>query len=440
MRCLALDALPFVGAAFVLVLIWVAMGSFAGNFRFLSQFSAVSAQSAPNEVSFGSLGYMTVRPSAYALQVAAPALLAVAGLVWARFGPAGSGAVRSVLLATAGVSLMLLFTVLVRYNLELSLELVTVGLAWSVILAWTWGSSVRAAACGASIAALLAWGNEGGGVSQYLNAAVKSPVSAVQSVRAVFDRGARARAAIAELSPARFAGWPDEVTARDYTRTVTAVPRPQFAILGDSQMTYVLLDQRPLYELEMYDAGRISEQRNMLSELSARRPPYLILSQGFDQDGIPYDVRDPLLYTWMVRNFVPVTVFPEVDILRRRKARQEIPARFWTSQLGAAENLSYIPSMSDAAGSSRCTGGSGCVRYALASGRAPAGTLVTLTVSGQGRAYQVQFLARSDVSVYPVRLDRLWFSPLVGSSPAVTSSTPGFGVSNVGLRSGGNLY
>jgi len=61
-------------------------------------------------------------------------------------------------------------------------------------------------------------------------------------------------------------------------------------------------------------------------------------------------------------------------------------------------------------------------------------------VTGNRVAYGLNLRMRAGVADYPIRLDRVWFSPLVGPSPAVSSLTPNFSVRLVGLRSGENLY
>ena len=113
----------------------------------------------------------------------------------------------------------------------------------------------------------------------------------------------------------------------------------------------------------------------MLHCSNSRDPPFLIWREDIDQDSVPYDVRDPVLFTWMVSNYVPVRSFPSpvVDILRRRKLGEQLATGFWRAHLGAFENLGYIPSYSTAASSPTCQGGPGCVSYALCRGqRAPA--------------------------------------------------------------------
>jgi hypothetical protein len=434
------DLIPVVAAALVLLLIWLLTGTAAGNLRFYTEFSSVSASSAPNEQLYGPAAFLVLHPDAYTVYAAVPALLCIGGLLWARFGAASDRAIPTILLGAAGVSLTLLLKNYVRELGDYMLLPVLPALCWSLILLWGRGSLVRAGVWGAAAGAMLCLLNEAAGTTHYLDAAASSPINAGRSISVIFDRGARTRAAVAEFAPPRFASWPDAANAGFYAATVSSRPLPRFAVVGDSQMTYVLLRQAPPYQIDMYDAGRIAEQRAMLSDLRSRPPRYIIWSKPFFQDGLPYDVRDPLVFSWMIQHYVPLKVSTATDILRRRRPGEAIPAAFWSSELGGGVDLEYIPSGSAAAQSPSCKGGADCVRYALARGHGPAGSMVYLHVSGDGRSYPVSFRVRSGVGVYPVRLDRLWFSALVGPTPSVTASTPGFTATDAGFRSGGNLY
>jgi hypothetical protein len=435
----AVDLVPVIAAGLILLVIWLVTGTASGNLRFYTEFSSVSASSAPDEALYGPAALLSLHPNAYSTYATIPALLCVAGLLWARFGDRASRALPTILLGGAGVSLTLLLKNYVRPVNDLVLIPGLVALAWSLILVWSRGSLVRALTWGAGVAALLCLLNEAAGTTHYLDTAASSPVNAARSVSVVLDRGARARAANAEFAPGRFGGWPDAGNAAFYAQSVGGQP-VHFAVLGDSQMTYVLLRQPPPWQIDMYDAGRISEQRAMLSDLRNRPPWYVIWSKPFFQDGLPYNVRDPLLYDWLINNYVPYRVSSATDILRRRRPGEPIPANFWSSQLGGGVDLEYIPSASGAAQASPCRGGPGCVRYALVRGHGAPGTMVYVHVSGGGHTYPFSFKVRKGVSVYPVRLDRLWFSAVVGPRPTVTAATKGFTATDVGRRSGENLY
>ena len=442
---LAWDAIAVLSPLVILCLIWLATGTASGWLRFFGGFTAISAADAPNEQMLGAGGLLTLHPNAYSLSIAVPALLATAGFLWAFFRRGDDRGVSAILLGAAGVALVMLLKSLVREVPDLVIAVTLIPLAWAVILAWRWNSFVTAAACGAGLAALLTLVNLDPSTQHwgYVHNAVNSPTAAVHSVEVAFDGRERKQAGVAWFNPARFADWPDTAIADDYLATVHGPPVPRFAIIGDSAMTYVLLHEAPPYQVELYDAAPLDEQRKMLSLLEQRDPPFLIWREDIDIDNVPYDVRDPVLFTWMVSNYVPVRSFPSpvVDILRRRKPGEPRATGFWRTHLGAFENLGYIPSYSTAASSPTCKRAPGCVSYALVEGNGTGGALgAGIKVSGNGFTYTLTFNPRPGVSAYPIRLDRLWFSPLLGPNPRLESVTPGFSVKRVALRSGENLY
>jgi hypothetical protein len=65
---------------------------------------------------------------------------------------------------------------------------------------------------------------------------------------------------------------------------------------------------------------------------------------------------------------------------------------------------------------------------------------MTFFIGGNGANYGVRLKIRAGVNEYPVRLNRLWFWPLLGAAPKVSSATSGFTATLAGLRSGDNLY
>jgi len=438
---LALDAVPFLAAVAVMLVIWVASGMAGGEIRFLSSLSAVSSQSATDESVGGAAGLMLGHLSAKLLYAAAPALLATAGLLWARLRREDPVPVAPVLLGAAGVSMMMLLLNFVRGIDDQVITSAMIALAWSMIMLWRRDSIRRIVISAAGVAAVVTMLGQVGGLSltQYWDTATSAPGRVVRSVRVAFNSRERQTAAAA-FDPARFQAWPDLAIANDFVRTVPSDPAPTFAIVGDAPLTYALLHQPPPYESELYDASPIAQQEHMLSLLERQPPRYVIWRRNGTVDIVPYDVRDPLVYAWMIEHYVPLRRYSSWDILRRRRPGEAIPARYWRTELGDGEDLGFIPSYSHAASSSRCSGGSGCVAYAVLRGSARTHAGVTFSVSGSAGSFTVRLLARSGVDTYPVRLDRLWFWPLMGAHPTLRSLTPGFTVRGFRLRSGDNLY
>ncbi len=86
---------------------------------------------------------LLLHPNAYSTAAAIPALLCVAGLLWARFGGRESRALPTILLGGAGVSLTLLLKDYVRPVGDLALVPGLLALVWSLILS---GAAARLSA------------------------------------------------------------------------------------------------------------------------------------------------------------------------------------------------------------------------------------------------------------------------------------------------------
>jgi hypothetical protein len=148
-----------------------------------------------------------------------------------------------------------------------------------------------------------------------------------------------------------------------------------------------------------------------------------------------------LLYEYAVRNYVPVRHSVAYDVLRRRRPGEAIPAGYWHRNLGRSLKLLYVPSYSKALEAPACRGGPDCAEYVVARSHSPLdGQSVKLAFKVGSRTFWAIFRARSGVDSYPVRLDRLWFWPMLGAHPRVRSATPGWRAHLAQLRDGDALY
>jgi len=178
-----------------------------------------------------------------------------------------------------------------------------------------------------------------------------------------------------------------------------------------------------------------------VEDLQKRRPRYLVYRRDVYQDAVPQAVRVPLIFDYMIRNYVPVRTSKAFDILVAR-GDKPVDEVYWRSRLGDTD-LGWVPSLSRAASAARCDAGPDCVPYAIVEGRTTApDELVKVRVTGpDGNFFYVTLHAGAGKTRYPVRLDRLWFSSLVGPAPKVEIETPGgWTVKREGRRTGDALY
>ncbi len=172
-------------------------------------------------------------------------------------------------------------------------------------------------------------------------------------------------------------------------------------------------------------------------------------------DGVPYVIRDPLLFTYVIEKYAPIrlgrTVCPASnqscrlsDILTLRRHNEQIPIDYWISRLGSTVDLGFIPSYAKLPDKQSCSNGKDCVRYAVIRGH-PVNPVnsdqpIEMEISGRGKKYRVLMQARSGTDHYTIRLDRLWFWKLLGSQPKLTVLTPGYSVQQQETPDDGRLY
>jgi hypothetical protein len=432
---LAIDVLPVIAAVALCVVIWSASGALSGNVDFFAHPDDVSAYVASDQVADGMLSKLSLIPRANSLVATLPFLLLAAGLILGFVGnqPRNTSASR-LLLAASGCSLVFLARGLVRPN-DLLHYLPLVSLTCATILLWNVRSVALVTLAGALAGATLAGLQSNGGLDRYLDGAANSPIRAVNSLIYASQGSAVEFAKRENHRLDRYEDLPDIELARELER-ISGSRHPSFAVLGDAQILYVWFNQLPPFHINLYDSSPIREQRKMIDRIESAGTQYIVLKQEpAGIDGVPYQVRDPLLYSYVIENYVPsrpdwrdCRPLPSrcmaADILVRRKLNQRPQIEFWQSRLGATLDFGFIPSY---AKTPQPCSGTDCTSYALVQGRAAKkGDVVTLEATNGRSKFDVLLKARPDTFSYTLRLDRLWFWPLLGPQAELTSRTPGW--------------
>jgi hypothetical protein len=74
-------------------------------------------------------------------------------------------------------------------------------------------------------------------------------------------------------------------------------------------------------------------------------------------------------------------------------------------------------------------------------GSTPPGESVGVTVTdSEGEEFTFAFRVREGADSYPVRLDRLWFWPLVNGDPQLIAARPGWSVEVIDVDGSDDLY
>lgn len=442
----AVDAAALLLGLALVLLVWLATGTFEDNARWYSALTGVSASSSSAPGADALVG-LDPDPSMATLLLVIPLLLLVAAYAQRHLRSEQARASSLILFAAAGVTSITLAKHLVRPQGFIVLMLPVAALLWSAILLWR-PRPVPALTAGLAIGAFVAMLHLTATVTpgDYVSDAVTTPVRVADNAAlAAFDRERVRRAGSQRFAPRRFEGVPEyESIAKPYGPALGGPGEHRFATLGDAQILYPALSQLPPQYISLYDAGRVSEQKKLLEALRAAPPAKLVWRHDFGIDGMPYVVRDPLVFRYAIDHYVPETFSSPADILRRRKPREAVAWDYWRGRLNEILDLGFIPGYSKGAELDDCRPGRsrpGCVPYALLSGRAEDGNPVDVRMPRPGGGFTARFAAQSDVRVYAIRLDRLWFWPNVSSrDPRRWKVPPGFEVRVVYKQAGDDLY
>jgi hypothetical protein len=425
-RRFAVDAAPLALVALV-PLLWVAEGSFDENVRFWSSLPVSSYVWALPPELLSMLSQQRLTPTPEMLALLLPPFLLIGGLVLGRLGTRRDHAASMLLLIGAAAAQVMLLKCLVRVTTSYVMIVSFTALVFVAILVWDRRSAWLAGVVGVFAGLAFVSLQQARIVTTYVSAAVQAPAHFVASAKlrgeyAEVRQGERNR-----FARERFATWPDVAVADRLKATMASSPNKTFAVVGDSPLLYTLMNQAPPYQVELYNSSRIEEQRVFVKDLVQRRTEFIVYRREMLVDMVPQAVRVPLIFDYMIRNYVPVSRGPTMDILKRRGARP-IPVNYWRSRLDT-EDLGFIPAQSGGAGASACTGGQGCVPYAVVHGHTTKKLeKVLLRITGpDGTAFGAVLSTRTGQDTYAVRLDRLWFAALVGPSPRVEVQAPATG-------------
>lgn len=450
-RGLLINAVPIVAALGLILVFWAAKGSLGGNLEYYLHLTDVSAYGALEQTMEGALAKVSFLPNTNTMVDVLPFLLLFVALVqgFAVSKPTSMGASR-LLLAASGVSFVMLQRSLVRPH-DLVVNIPVVALICAAVLLWDRRATIAVALTGAFAGAMIAGLQQHEKLQNYLSGAGSAPFRAIESALYLSHQGEVQLARQTVFDPRRFKSWPESKIARELMR-VTKSTKPPFAVLGDGAMLYVLMVQRPPLHVNMYDVAPVFQQQNEIEKLAERRPKYLVWKRdAFAVDGVPYLVRSPLLYLYAIENYVPLKLGLKecpparptcvaADILTLRKPDQPIAADYWRSRLAGTLGLGFIPSYAEAP-KGECTDVTECANYAVVTGQPKRNDQpIELDVKNGNHDYRVAFFSRSGVDTYTIRLDHLWFWPLLSSDLKLATPTPGWAVTRRQGPPVGRLY
>lgn len=319
-----------------------------------------------------------------------------------------------VMIALGAVGIMMLQKHLVR-PIDWQLFLVN-SLALALYLMFWWhqlkivGQAIAGIILGASIAVLI----QVGAMSHLSTVVFSTPQRFAGSIEALLG----SQAWFASLNNGRFSGekfnaFKDEkAVAADLIARSQNGRTPTVFVLGDSPIVYILINQKPPYHVNDYNASPIYEQRKVAEFLNREKPPVIIWdpnTQSFDL--FQSVVRNPLTYNAVVSMYVPDRVVGRFQVLRRRTPDEPIALDFWRNRLGSVVTLGHLARVSSFSSMAPCKDAtSDCQELLVVKKRNPvfAGRIV-VGVNVGGRHFEVAMQTVAGDSELHVSLERLWF-------------------------------
>jgi hypothetical protein len=228
----------------------------------------------------------------------------------------------------------------------------------------------------------------------------------------ISDRGDIRRADRLRFAPRSFASYPQELAVMaDLRPRLDPHTKTNFYVLGDAPVLYVLLSQRPPWQINVYNTSLLKDQRRTVAWLKQHAPPFVIFDRGtLEFDNVPHAVRIPLVFEAVIENYSFDHSVGPFDILRRRAPGTSVPERYWASALSTSIDFGDLPDVSSYRRVRPCTrAGKKCGRFLVL--RAPtknwAGT-VEVPLRFDQETLTARFNALGKRRLYAVPLARTW--------------------------------
>lgn len=203
--------------------------------------------------------------------------------------------------------------------------------------------------------------------------------------------------------------------------------RKLFYVLGDDALLYVALRQKPPYYITIYNMSPMSAQMNTVGWLKRKRPDWVVWRPSFElMDNVPNTVRVPLVYEYIVKNYVPFERIGDFNILERRHGSDgRIDFAFWANQLGRSLELGAVPSVSGLRAAHTCDSNSCLNALKIKTSNPIEGKKVEIPIGVAAQNFLINFVEQRDVYDYYINLDHVWFY----NAAVRAGLTPSIGIS-----------
>lgn len=213
-----------------------------------------------------------------------------------------------------------------------------------------------------------------------------------------------------QLSPARLKLFGEEAALLDELKSRVG-HMPAFYSLPDAQLLYILAGAKPPYQINGFNTSPIFEQIKMVDYLRSKKIEYVIVEPSkMFFDGISNFVRLPVLYNYVVANYVPDFATKRFSVFRLRKPGEQTSLDAWISILGETVNLGHLPVYSMPPESPLLNCESNCEEILKVTlNKTEQKQLVTIPFMVNGKTLSISFVAVPGKMEYWIKLNRIWF-------------------------------
>ena len=191
-------------------------------------------------------------------------------------------------------------------------------------------------------------------------------------------------------------------------------------VLNDNSILYVLLDQKPPYNINLYNASAVYSQKQNVNWLKNNDPKFIIwdkTKKNFDL--IPNIVRSPIIYEYIVKNYSFYKSVAGFDLLIKNLDVSSMDKEYWKNNFTKKINLGFIPGASNIKKDKECFKYSNKCRPVLSikTTKSVKTQDINLTLHFDDQIVEILLEVKSDYFNYDILVDRLLFWWLLDKKP-----------------------
>jgi hypothetical protein len=176
-----------------------------------------------------------------------------------------------------------------------------------------------------------------------------------------------------------------------------------------------------------YNTSPLEDQRDVVGWLAQHRPRFVVVDRTTDSfDGIPHDVRIPVIFQHVIENYVYDHSVGPFDVLRRSPDQAPRQDAYWTRSLSRDADLGHVPDLMRYEIRS-CEGGVECGAFLrLEASRGSSAGQVEVPIRFGRHKVVIRFQASYRRSEYTIPLARIWAWGLSRHPKLAGPPTPGW--------------